>query len=243
MKSENEETQSTLAPRETKMSGEKSGWHQWVPVVAAVITASAVVVASYIGADAKRQVETLKVENENLRRELITAQQELKVQRPLKATEPAKISRNVTDPAIHLPPSETSSQPKVGELTHEIDEIAITLTRAHLSEDSLIFDFQILNKSPGDKSLNLLGKRNFFGGVSRFIADGQEYEATGIRVGSEKREDLVRKRFVSNVPLNGQVTFKGVPREMRTAAALELAYAIDGHKPDGVFRFLNVAVE
>jgi hypothetical protein len=48
--------------RGSAMSVEKPGKHQWVPVIAAFITASAVVVAAYINADAKRQVEALKAE-------------------------------------------------------------------------------------------------------------------------------------------------------------------------------------
>lgn len=225
------------------MTGEKSGWTVWVPVVAAVITASAVVVASYIGADAKRQVEALKVENESLRRELTSAQQEMKTLRRTDAIEPVKTSPLMA-PASMRPVSTVQSAPsEAGELTKEIDEIAITLTGVHSSEDVLTFDFQVINKAPGDKSLNLLGKRNYFGEGSRFMAEGQEYEATSIRVGTDQREDLVRKRFVSGVPLNGQVIFKGVPRDLRSVAALEVAYSREGQRPEGVFRFLNMAVE
>ena len=226
------------------MSAENSGWTVWVPVVAAIITASAVVGASYIGADAKRQVEALKVENESLRRELAAAQQEMKSLKRAEVTVPATTSPLVTVPASIRPASTLeSAQAVAGVLTKEIDEIAVTLTRVHSSEDTLTFDFQVINKAPGDKSLNLLGKRTYFGEGSRFMAEGQEYEATSIRVGTDQREDLVRKRFVSGVPLNGQVTFKGVPRDLHSVAALELAYSHEGQRPEGVFRFLGLTVE
>lgn len=61
------------------MSAEKPGKQQWVPVIAAFITAAAVVVAAYIGADARRQAEALKVENESLKGKLVAIQEELRL--------------------------------------------------------------------------------------------------------------------------------------------------------------------
>lgn len=49
------------------MQGEKPGRHQWIPVISAIITASAVVIAAYISTDAKRQIEVLKTQNEELK--------------------------------------------------------------------------------------------------------------------------------------------------------------------------------
>jgi hypothetical protein len=52
------------------MSGETSGRHYWIPVLAAIITASAAVIASYVGADAKRQVNEMEAQKKNLEERL-----------------------------------------------------------------------------------------------------------------------------------------------------------------------------
>lgn len=139
-------------------------------------------------------------------------------------------------------PEKTSVPMEPADLTREIDDIAITITRVHLSDDVLTFDFQVLNKAPGDKRMDLLGAGSFGNGSSRLIADGQEYDATSIKVGNEVWEGIVGKRFVSGVPLNGYVAFKGVPRTLKSIAVLELAYSYNNLRPAGVFQFSKLAV-
>jgi hypothetical protein len=135
---------------------------------------------------------------------------------------------------------DSQSQPPV--LTQEIDSIAITITKAHFANDSLVFDFQVVNKSPSDQSFNLFGAGSYGNGNSRFMADGQEYAATSIRVGNAMRDGIVWKRYASGIPLNGFVAFKGVPQTLRIVPLLELAYSVDNLKPSAVFRFKNIPV-
>jgi hypothetical protein len=225
------------------MSEEKSGKHHWIPIISAIITAAAVVVAAYINTDAKRQIEELKAQNETLRRGLAVAQEQEKSKKTQELTNPVQVSPSVVPPVEPRsnPPIEAPAKP--GNLTQEIDDVAITLTHVHLSGDTLAFDFKVVNNAPGDKRMDLFGAGSFGNGSSRFIADGQEYSATSIRVGNETFSGIVGKNFVSGIPLSGRVSFKGVPRTLRSVDILELAYSYDNLKPAGVFRFSAVSVE
>lgn len=222
---------------------------RWILVVAAIIASFVAMIASYVGVDAKRQVEALKDRNEVLQRDIVAAREALKDCKPPSLVEAKeKSSKSVPSaPAIDVQgasdPSIGTNKAVPGELTQEIDDIAITITRVHLSGDVLTFDFQVLNRAPGDKEINLFGEGSFGYGGSRFISEGQEFAATGIRVGNETEKGIVGKRFVSGVPLNGYVAFKGVPGTLRSVAVLELAYSYSNLRPAGTFRFSNLVVE
>lgn len=225
------------------MNEERSGKHHWVPVVAAIITASAVVIAAYVGADAKRQVETLKIQNETLEKELTSVRGKLQACKPEGLVDrPQQPPDSVPSTAAANVRKTLASKAESTNPTRVIDDIAITITRVHLSDDVIAFDFQVVNNAPGDKQMNLFGEGSFGNGGSRLTADAQEYAATSIKVGNEMRDGIVGKRFVSGVPLNGHVAFKGVPRTLQSIAVLELAYSYNNLRPAGVFRFSNLTV-
>lgn len=60
------------------MSGETSSRHYWIPVLAAIITAAAAVIASYVGADAKRQVNQLEAQKKHLEESLLAAENQIR---------------------------------------------------------------------------------------------------------------------------------------------------------------------
>lgn len=126
----------------------------------------------------------------------------------------------------------------------EIDDFEITLTGLRLVEDTLIVDFQAVNTSAIDRAMKLFGAGSYGNGNSTLTADGIEYNATSISVGGETWDGIVKKNFVSGVPLSGRLVFKGVPRTLRSIPVLKLAYTPhDNLTPVGAFTFRNLQLD
>jgi hypothetical protein len=215
-------------------------------VLAAVITAAGVIIAN-----TNRAKDTLEQQVVVLQDELAKKTSDAK--RTMLAME--ALQKRVNDlqarlDATHNNNGDTGSNPprttvetSAGPvLNDEIDNFLITITRVKLSGNTLTFDFNVVNNAPADRYLMLFGAGSFGNGNSRFMADGEEYAATGVRVGNETRNGIVGKRLVSGVPLKGFVAFKGVPRTLASVAILEFAYSYDNLKPSGAFRFTNLQV-
>jgi hypothetical protein len=207
-------------------------------ILAAVIAAAATIIVG-----AKREKTTLETEVATLQGQVDSKTREAKTLAATVVNLQQQVSQLSSKPTQPSPVQTSTATRAPDDLTQEVDSIAITLTRVHLSGDVLTFEFQVLNKAPADQTMSLFGAGSFGNGSSRFIADGQEYAATSVRVGNETWDGIVAKRFVSGIPLNGYVAFKGVPRSLRSVAILELAYSYNNLRPAGAFRFSNVAVE
>lgn len=198
------------------MSEEGSGKPYWVPVIAAIITASAVVIAAYVGADAKRQVETLKTQKESLEKELSSIRGDLLACRQGSPVDPPKQSpRSSTsvpnDPNRPGPVPARDTQVDTGE------GITFALSRCDKDDDRIKCEFVVTANE--DKELMLFGN-------SRLIeADGTEVFASKVALGNEEvggRLSSVARDLVRNVPIKAGISFDGVNLNATTVSLIEL---------------------
>jgi len=186
--------------------GEKSVKHQWVPIVAAIITASAVVVAAYIGADAKRQVtalsaqaETLNAQNASLKRELAAAQERLK---SVGSLDPNQSSPN---PTVHTSVPVSSAVPTNNPRVVLDQEFSFELKGCALSGSLLKCDLLITNKA-GERVLGFKRSER-----SRIIDDeGRIYTATYFTLGQDVGRGYVQVPVPAEIPVQGEIQFDGV---------------------------------